>query len=254
MFTGIITNIGLINNLSINKKNILELEIKICNLDFIKDIKLGNSIAINGICLTVVSINEFYLKFEIMNQTIKNTNVNSLIIGNYVNIEKALHKESLLDGHFVTGHIDGTGIIKNIVTKKDNSKLFYIRIFNVKDYDKNWLINKGSITINGTSLTIAEKWDNEFMVSLIPYTQNNTCFKFSKIGDLVNLEFDISIKKRVYTNLNYIDLIGKSVVSIDQAMEIAIKLGEKGRLTSYPNPWVGCIIVKDNILRMIKFN
>jgi diaminohydroxyphosphoribosylaminopyrimidine deaminase / 5-amino-6-(5-phosphoribosylamino)uracil reductase len=250
MFTGIISAIGSINNLNKNNKNILELKIVIYNDLFLEDIKIGNSISINGICLTVVSICGYILKFEVMQQTIQNTNIGKLIKGNYVNMEKAMSINSLLDGHLVMGHVDGTGIINNIIDNNDKSKLFYIKVINVKNYNKNWLVNKGSITVNGTSLTIAEKFDNEFMVSLIPYTQENTNFKYSKIGDLVNLEFDISIKNKIEKclNVNIDNLVGTRIISNQQAMNIAIKLGEKGRLTSYPNPWVGCVIVKDNII------
>ncbi len=250
MFTGIVSGIGTINNLIKNNKNILELKIIIYNDIFLKDIKIGNSIAINGVCLTVVSICGYILKFEVMQQTIQNTNIGNLIKGNYVNMEKAMSVNSLLDGHLVMGHVDGTGIIINIIDNEDQSKLFYIKVINVKNYNKNWLVNKGSITVNGTSLTIAEKSDNEFMVSLIPYTQENTSFKYSKIGDIVNLEFDISVKKKVENclNVNIDDLVGTRIISNQQAMDLAIQLGQKGRLTSSPNPWVGCIIVKDNII------
>lgn len=241
MFTGIIKYISKIHSLTYDSNNTLELTLYI---DFIdnNNLTLGDSIAVNGVCLTIIGINGNYITFQVMEETLIKTNLGSLKKEDSVNVEKAVRENERLDGHIITGHVDTIGIIKNISKNSDNSTLFYIEI-QEEDYN-NLLINRGSIALNGISLTIAEKFKNEFMVSIIPYSLENTILKFNKIGDKVNLEFDLLLKKTI-ENDNLIVKQNLKIVSDDHAMSLALQLGLRGKLTAPPNPWVGCLIVKN---------
>ena len=248
MFTGIITDVCIIYDITDNN-SIREICIQINNKEFIKDKEIGGSIAINGVCLTIVKIEDDKLWFQVMKKTLERTNLYLLEKQNYINVEGAMKRESYIDGHFVSGHVDGTVIVTKINKNSDNSVFVHMKINKVDNFELNWMVYRGSITINGVSLTIAELSDDEFIISLIPFTISNTIFKNVKINDILNVEFDQNLKKSdISTHITTNELIGRKIISHNHAMKLAIKIGELGRNTAPPNPWVGCIIVKNNII------
>ncbi len=193
MFSGIIKEKGLVRSIN---KGILSIIAPITR----KNAYVGQSIAVNGLCLTVRKINSQELFFNFTPETYLSSTLRYLKIGEKVNIEPALSANSDISGHFVLGHIDGIG---KIVLKKpvENSFVLGIKIFNtINDDIKKYLIKKGSIAIDGISLTINEFKNDVFFVSIIPLTHNETNLSFKGIGDYVNLESDIlekTIVKRV---------------------------------------------------------
>ncbi len=186
MFTGIIQNIG-----SVASYTNGELEIS-TNLD-LSDCKIGSSICCNGVCLTATKIifkdDQYIFKVNVGEETHERTNFSNEKFNELVkiNIEKSLKIGDEISGHFVYGHVDRTTNITNI-KKLNNSWEFYFQ--NFKNKDKNFIVEKGSIAINGISLTIAKVDSNNFSISVIPYTFNNTNLKYLKEQDLVNIEFD----------------------------------------------------------------
>ena len=186
MFTGIVKATGEI----IKSNNKLEIKI----LDNIFDINIGDSIAVDGICLTAKEINGDSFLVDISEETIQKTTLGTKLVTNsVVNLEPALRISDRLGGHIVSGHIDGLGEVVNI-EKLDKSWLLSIKWKN-KDYSK-YIVEKGSICINGISLTIANniKKGEIFTIAVIPHTWNITNLRFLKIGDSVNLEADALIK------------------------------------------------------------
>jgi len=183
MFTGIIETIGEVRSL---KKEGDNLHIEIIS-SLTPELKVDQSIALNGVCLTIVKIKEESYVVTAIKETIDKTNIRDLVNGNLVNLERAMKLGDYLDGHLVQGHIDQTGVCKEIVYV-DGSHYF---TFQYSDEYGNITIEKGSITINGVSLTVVKSKENEFSVAIIPYTYDNTNFKELKINIKVNLEFDI---------------------------------------------------------------
>ena len=183
MFTGIVEELGKIQKieggsnckLTISAKKILE------------DIKLGDSIAVNGICLTVVKFTSSSFTVDIMMETWKRTSLYKLNPGSPVNLERAMPANGRFGGHIVSGHIDGTGEIVSI--RQDGNAVWY-RIKTSKKIMK-FIIQKGSIAIDGISLTVAEAGNADFYVSVIPHTLSNTVLATRHPGDIVNLENDI---------------------------------------------------------------
>ena len=186
MFTGIVQNLADV----ISFKN-GELEIS-TSLD-LSDCKIGSSICCNGVCLTATEINfredQYTFKVNVGEETQDRTNFSNQEFNKLakINIEKSLKIGDEISGHFVYGHIDRTTNITNI-NKLDNSWEFYFK--NFKNKDKNFIVEKASITINGISLTIAKVDNNNFSISVIPHTFENTNLKYLKEQDLVNIEFD----------------------------------------------------------------
>ena len=186
MFTGIVQNLADV----ISFKN-GELEIS-TSLD-LSDCKIGSSICCNGVCLTATEINfredQYTFKVNVGEETQDRTNFSNQEFNKLakINIEKSLKIGDEISGHFVYGHIDRTTNITNI-NKLDNSWEFYFK--NFKNKDKNFIVEKASIAINGISLTIAKVDNNNFSISVIPHTFENTNLKYSKKQDLVNIEFD----------------------------------------------------------------
>lgn len=183
MFTGIIETIGLVKEIVKDKDNLhITIESNITH-----ELKIDQSVAHNGICLTVVAIKDDSYTVTAINETIKKTNISQLFTGENVNLERAMKLGDRLDGHIVQGHVDQIGKCINI--KEENGSWFF-----TFEYDKNLnniTIEKGSITIDGTSLTVVNSKENEFSVAIIPYTYEHTNFKNYKIGTIVNLEFDV---------------------------------------------------------------
>lgn len=183
MFTGIIESIGKISNLTREGEN---LNITI-DSDLFQELKIDQSVSHNGICLTVVNLNPTGYNVTAIKETLDKSNLRTLAVGDFINLERAMKLGDRLDGHLVQGHIDEIGICSSIL-EMDGSWLF---TFSYSRLSENLTVEKGSITINGVSLTVVNSKKNAFSVAIIPYTFNHTNFGNIKIGDKVNLEFDI---------------------------------------------------------------
>ena len=183
MFTGIIESIGKVKNIEKDGKNYHFT----FQSDISKNLKIDQSVAHNGVCLTVTSQNNMEHQVTAIYETIQKTNMSSLKIGSLVNLERCLKIGDRLDGHMVQGHVDDT-----IVCTKINEEDGSWRIgFEGENLNEKLIVDKGSICINGTSLTVA-KINNKFVeVAIIPYTYENTNFKQLKLNDMVNIEYDI---------------------------------------------------------------
>ena len=194
MFTGIIETLGTIQEI---KKENTNIHIKI-NSSITNELKIDQSVAHNGICLTVVAIEDSFYTVTAIDETIKKTNLAHWKAGDKVNLERAMKLGDRLDGHIVQGHVDQTGTC--IVAEQTNGSWLYT--FEYDEKLNNITIEKGSITVNGVSLTVVNSKKNQFSVAIIPYTYENTNFKNFKIGTKVNLEFDVIGKyiSRLYAN------------------------------------------------------
>lgn len=184
MFTGIIEEIGTIK--SINSNGISS-QLCISANTILEDTKIGDSIAVNGVCLTVTSIKSHLFTADVMAETLRRSNLGSLIPQSKVNLERAMPANGRFGGHIVSGHIDGTG---TIVETKPEGNAVWIKI-NCSSNLLKYIIHKGSITIDGISLTVAKVTDSDFSVSIIPHTAANTTLLQKKSGDVVNLENDV---------------------------------------------------------------
>ena len=183
MFTGIIEEIGLVEAISDNKITIR------CS-KVLEDTKLGDSISVNGVCLTVYDIHDNGFCADISQETRKSSNFNKIQKGTSVNLERALCLSSRLGGHLVTGHIDTIGTVLKI---SKLSEFYEITVGFDEEYSK-YSTRKGSVTINGISLTIAQTGNDYVTVAIIPHTYINTGLSTLKQGDIVNIEFDILAK------------------------------------------------------------
>lgn len=184
MFTGIIEEIGEIKSFTHNS-NGATIVVK-CK-DVLADTKLGDSIAINGCCQTVVDIKEDFFSARVSDETLNITNFTSLKSGDTVNLERALTLNSRLGGHIVSGHVDCVGKL----IKKEQLTDFYNFDFEIPQNQEKYIVYKGSITVNGISLTVANIDKNIFRVAVIPHTYRNTNLQDLKTGDFVNIETDI---------------------------------------------------------------
>ena len=183
MFTGIIESIGKVENIEKDGENYHFT----FQSDISKNLKIDQSVAHNGVCLTVTSQNNMEHQVTAIYETIQKTNMNSLKIGSLVNLERCLKIGDRLDGHMVQGHVDDT-----IVCTKINEEDGSWRIgFEGENLNEKLIVDKGSICINGISLTVAKINKNFVEVAIIPYTFENTNFKQLKINDKVNIEYDI---------------------------------------------------------------
>jgi riboflavin synthase len=183
MFTGIIETLGIIKDL---KKENDNLHITVSSA-ITNELKIDQSVAHNGVCLTVVAISNDTFTVTAIKETIQKTNLGDWKVGDSINIERAMKLGDRLDGHIVQGHVDQTGICKSI--EEANGSWYF-----TFDYDKslnNITIEKGSVTVNGVSLTVVNSKESEFSVAIIPYTYENTNFKNFKVGTKINLEFDV---------------------------------------------------------------
>ena len=183
MFTGIIETLGIIRDLK-NEKDNLHITV---SSDITSELKIDQSIAHNGVCLTVVAINDNEYTVTAIKETILKTTLGSWQVGDLLNIERAMKLGDRLDGHIVQGHVDQTGICKLI--EEANGSWYFTFEYN-KELN-NITIEKGSITVNGVSLTVVNSNFTEFSVAIIPYTYQSTNFKNFKIGTEINLEFDV---------------------------------------------------------------
>lgn len=183
MFTGIIETLGEITKLEQDGGN---LHITI-NSTISQELKIDQSVAHNGVCLTVVSLDGNTYTVTAIEETLQKTSLGSLTVGNKLNLERAMILGSRLDGHLVQGHVDQTGVCTSIEEK--NGSWFFS--FEYDATTNNPTIEKGSITIDGTSLTVVDSGKNTFSVAIIPYTYKHTRFNTYKVGTVVNLEFDV---------------------------------------------------------------
>ncbi len=183
MFTGIIETLGKITKLEQEGSN---LHISV-NSAITEELKIDQSVAHNGVCLTVVSLDGNTYTVTAIEETLQKTSIGNLAVGDKVNLERAMILGSRLDGHIVQGHVDQTGVCTS-VTEKDGSWIFS---FEYDESTNNPTIEKGSITIDGTSLTVVNSGKNSFSVAIIPYTYENTRFGSYRKGTVVNLEFDV---------------------------------------------------------------
>lgn len=186
MFTGIVEEIGKINRIE-KRGNLIFLEVS--SEKILKEktyFKIGESISLNGVCLTVVKIKNNSFSVEVMKETLQKTNLKEIKVGEKVNLETPVSFDKFLSGHIVQGHIDGVG--KVIDVRGEVLKISYPE--NLKKY----FVSKGSVGVDGVSLTIVDVQEDYFSVSLIPYTQENTTLGEKKVGDKVNIEIDIIAK------------------------------------------------------------
>ncbi len=186
MFTGLIETTGIVENLSLNNsgaKIIFKCQENYC----FDNLKIGDSISVNGVCLTVTKINSNNLEADIMNETLFVSNLKNIKKGDIINLERAMKINSRFDGHIVSGHIDCTAKVSSIKTDGFSKKIFF-------NCNSDLIIKKGSITVNGVSLTVSDINKNGFEISLIPETLKKTNLKNLKIGDIVNIEYDLFAK------------------------------------------------------------
>lgn len=180
MFTGISTELGKVAEFRQKSDHV---EVKISCKGVLEDLKIGDSLMTDGVCLTVKEFGPDYYKADLMKESLDKTKFDSSLLGKFVNLERALRFSDRLDGHIVQGHVDGVvkliGINKNVYRFKTDRKIC------------KYIVNKGSVCLDGISLTVSAESAYTFEVSLIPETIANTNFKYKKIGDAVNIETDI---------------------------------------------------------------
>lgn len=187
MFTGIIEEIGYVKSFEY-RPNGANLEIR-CE-KILSDVQIGDSISVNGVCQTVTKFGSNMISVEVSDETLGVTTFKSLKRGDRVNLERALTLSSRLGGHIVSGHVDCVGELINIEKLSD----FYNLSFEIPKNNAKYVIYKGSITVNGVSLTVSDIRDNIFKIAVIPHTYDNTNLRELKMGDSVNIETDILAK------------------------------------------------------------
>ncbi|MEK9199565.1 riboflavin synthase [Ureibacillus sp. FSL E2-3493] len=184
MFTGIIEDKGKVVGI---KKDIDSSQLTIVTPKIVSDAKLGDSIAVNGVCLTITHLTSEEMTVDVMPETVKVTTIHTLKLGDMVNLERAMSANGRFGGHIVSGHVDGVGTIRS---KRPVSNAVYIEIEIPRELIEN-CIPKGSITIDGTSLTLFQVSSNTVTVSLIPHTYAETILGMKSVGDKVNIETDM---------------------------------------------------------------
>ncbi len=184
MFTGIIEELGEIKNINRKRSGLsidIALQIKV------DDLSIGESIAVNGVCLTVVKVRDIFFTVDAVPETLEHSNIAGLKVKDKVNLERALKGESRLGGHIVSGHIDGVGYIRKKILRRDSCEMTISFPKNLRRY----LVKKGSIAIDGISLTIADISLDSLRVAVIPHTLGVTTLGLKKVGDTVNIEADV---------------------------------------------------------------
>ena len=185
MFTGIIETLGIVKKIENEGSN----RHFTVSCSFADELKIDQSVAHNGVCLTVVNINHENKTYKVtaVDETLRKTNLSSLIEGDEVNLERGMLLNTRLDGHIVQGHVDGTAVCTSITDENGSWKF----IFENDGSARNLIVEKGSVTVNGVSLTVVDAGDYMFSVAIIPFTMQHTTFKNIKRGHTVNVEFDI---------------------------------------------------------------
>ncbi|WP_192598159.1 riboflavin synthase [Sporosarcina limicola] len=187
MFTGIVEEIGTVAAVQ-QDSNSFKLSIRCKKV--LEDVKKGDSIAVNGVCLTVSDFSTHQFTADVMPETVKATTLHTLRLGNRLNLERAMAANGRFGGHFVSGHVDGTG---EIIAIRQKENAIYMEIDIVSEY-LNYFIPKGSVTVDGTSLTVFGVTKKGFIISLIPVTQEDSIIGRKRIGEKVNVECDILAK------------------------------------------------------------
>jgi len=187
MFTGIIEGIGTVEKITKSTKNRSAFQMIVNLGKHAKGLKIGQSIALNGVCLSATKISENKCNFEMIDETIKKTDLGNLETGSKVNIERSLKVGDRMEGHFVLGHVDGVGKIIKIEKKPKEVKVW----FEIPKKLSKFVVKKGSIAIDGISLTVVDVIKNKASVCLIPHTMKVTNFHSKKISDKINIETDI---------------------------------------------------------------
>ncbi|MFV2003906.1 MAG: riboflavin synthase [Gammaproteobacteria bacterium] len=185
MFTGIIEAVGRINKIEPVAGD-MRLHVDVCLLDM-SDVQLGDSIAVNGVCLTAIEFDEKHFAADVSNETINLTSLKGLATGSEVNLEKALLPTTRLGGHLVSGHVDGLG---EVISIKEESRSIQL-IIRAPQELKHYIAMKGSICIDGISLTVNKITNTDFEINIVPHTQQQTIIKNYKSGTKVNLEVDL---------------------------------------------------------------
>ena len=184
MFTGIVEEIGTLKAIQKGRNSAI---LRIQAAKIMADMHIGDSIAVNGICLTVTEFNANEFAADVMHETLNRTNLGQLRQGSSVNLERAMAANGRFGGHIVSGHVDGVGTVSNI--QRDDNAIWYT--ISAGPEILRYIVEKGSITIDGTSLTVARVSDKDFAISAIPHTVAITILGQKKVGDKVNLENDI---------------------------------------------------------------
>jgi len=187
MFTGIIVGTGKVTKLDQKTKNRSAIQMTVNLGKYAKDLKIGQSVAINGVCLCATKISKIKLVFEMIDETTKKTDLGNVKAGSTVNVERSLKVGDRLEGHFVLGHIDGVATITKIEKKPKEVKFW----FKVPKKLARYVVKKGSITLDGISLTVVDAKKDLASVCLIPHTIKVTNFKSKIVGDKLNIETDI---------------------------------------------------------------
>ena len=184
MFTGLIEDVGRVASLVLNKQSaVLTVEISLP----LREIPLGASIAVNGACLTVVQKRKKTVSFDVSPETLARTSLATIASGTLLNLERSMRLEDRLGGHLVTGHIDGVGIVHSVEKKGD----FTFFSFKIAQRLGSLLVSKGSVAVDGISLTVNRCSAREFSVAIIPFTLQNTNLRARRVGDKVNVETDL---------------------------------------------------------------
>ena len=187
MFTGIITSTGKIKKIEQNTKNRSAIKMSVDLGKDSKGLKIGQSVALNGVCLSATKILKNICTFEMIDETMKKTDLGNLKVGSIVNVERSLKVGERLEGHFVLGHVDGIAKIKKIEKKPKEVKIWFKIPNNLKKY----VVKKGSIALDGISLTVVDVKNDLASVCLIPHTIQITNFKSKTIDDNLNIETDV---------------------------------------------------------------
>jgi len=194
MFTGLVLKTAKFIGLNRSKSPVLTVDTDLPN-----EVKIGDSIAVNGACLTLISRTNNHYKFNLSKETIKLSNFGDISAGDLLNIELPLRLNDFIGGHLVSGHLDGTVRVRDIRKNTDSTKISFLF------QERNWkklIIHKGSITLNGVSLTVSEKGDSYFSVNIIPHTLSSTNLINLKKGERVNIELDMMAKYIYNMNTN----------------------------------------------------
>jgi riboflavin synthase len=199
MFTGIVEGLAQVKSISKvkSKKSVAATKLSVNLRNISKGLKVGDSVSINGTCLTVVKLSKGIADFEMVEETVRRTCLSLVRPGDMVNIERSLMVGDRLEGHIVQGHIDGIGIIQEIIRSQTEIKI-WIKVSNTELLPS--IVPKGSIAIDGVSLTVIDIKNNMVSVTLIPHTLSVTTLGLKSIGDMVNIEIDI-IGKYIIKNL-----------------------------------------------------
>ena len=187
MFTGIVEGTGRVEKISKNTKNRSAVRMTVDLGKHSRGLKAGQSVALNGVCLTVVELSESGCVFEMIDETIKKTDLGNLRTGGTVNLERSLKAGQRLEGHFVLGHVDGVGTVKKIQNRPGEVRVW----IDIPKRLSSYVVRKGSIAVDGISLTVTDIRDTLVSVSLIPHTVRVTNFKTRRQGDKVNIETDV---------------------------------------------------------------